>query len=386
VTVAYLTGVLGTSVFYLFRDAPQRRAALELEPGSAARYALFGMDQLGARGLDVRHNLERPGLSTWARATGAGLKRGLEGAGGYGGDFATVLSSLRQLNRADVVLSTVDTVGIPLMLLARGHVVRRPFVYTAIGLPERLVQLRSRRMELLYAQALGTAAAILTYSEHEADVLARWTAERGVDARVEFVPFGVDVEAFRPTGVPADIDVVSVGADPHRDFELLLAVAEAQPETSFLVVTTGDRIRALERRPANLTVESDLPFDEMRRRLERARVVALPVLENSYSGATTVLLQAMALAKPVVVTRTAAIASGYGLEDGHNVRLVAPGDAAGFERVLADVLGDDAGGAALGEQARATVASGLTWAGFVGRIEELLDAAATRPDARSRRG
>ena len=29
-----------TSVFYLFRDSPQRRAALALEPGSAARYAL----------------------------------------------------------------------------------------------------------------------------------------------------------------------------------------------------------------------------------------------------------------------------------------------------------------------------------------------------------
>jgi len=344
------------------------------------------MDQLARHGYDVRHNLERPAPSARARAVGRGLKRVLEGAGGYGGDFATVLSSLRQLNRADVVLSTVDTVGIPLMLLARGRVVRRPFVYTAIGLPERLVQLRSQRMERLYAQALGAAAAILVYSAREADVLTRWLAERGAGARVEFVPFGVDVDAFRPTGSPADVDVVSVGADPHRDFELLLAVADAQPKTSFLVVTTGDRARALDRRPANVTVEPDLPFDEMRRRLERARVVALPVRENSYSGATTVLLQAMALAKPVVVTRTAAIATGYGLEDGHNVRLVAPGDAAAFERALADVLGDDARAAALGDQARATVASGLTWARFVGRIEELLDAAATRPGARSRRG
>jgi glycosyltransferase involved in cell wall biosynthesis len=375
-----------TSVFYLFRDAPHRRSALQLEPGSAARYSLYGMDQLARHGYDVRHNLERPAPSARARAVGGGLKRVLEGAGGYGGDFATVLSSLRQLNRADVVLSTVDTVGIPLMLLARGRVVRRPFVYTAIGLPERLVQLRSQRMERLYAQALGAAAAILVYSAREADVLTRWLAERGAGARVEFVPFGVDVDAFRPTGSPADVDVVSVGADPHRDFELLLAVADAQPKTSFLVVTTGDRARALDRRPANVTVEPDLPFDEMRRRLERARVVALPVRENSYSGATTVLLQAMALAKPVVVTRTAAIATGYGLEDGHNVRLVAPGDAAAFERALADVLGDDARAAALGDQARATVASGLTWARFVGRIEELLDAAATRPGARSRRG
>jgi glycosyltransferase involved in cell wall biosynthesis len=365
-----------TSVFYLFRDAPHRRAALELEPGSPARYSLFGMDQLVERGYAVRHNLERSRPSGWARTTGAALKRALEGAGGYGGDFATVLASLRQLNRADVVFSTVDTVGIPLMLLARGRVARAPFVYAAIGLPERLVQLRSERMERLYAQALGAASAIVVYSEHEADVLARWLRERGAEVPVEFVPFGVDVEAFRPTSVPPETDVVSIGADPHREFELLLGAARALPETSFLAVTTVDHARSLGGRPRNVAVETDLPFDEMRRRLERARVVALPVRDNSYSGATTVLLQAMALAKPVVVTRTAAIATGYGLEDGDNVRLVAPGDAAGFGRALADVLGDDVQARALGSRARATVESELAWDRYVARLAGLLDAAA----------
>ena len=57
-----------------------------------------------------------------------------------------------------------------------------------------------------------------------------------------------------------------------------------------------------------------------RDRLRSARVVALPVRDNTYSGATTVLLQAMASGKPVVVSRTAAIARGYHLEDGSNCR------------------------------------------------------------------
>jgi len=365
-----------TSVFYLFRDAPLRRAALDLELGSAARYSLYGMDQLADRGFAVRHNLERSEPSRAARTAGAALKRGLEAAGGYGGDFATVLASRGRLNRADVVFSTVDTVGIPLMLLARSPVVRSPFVYTAIGLPERLVQLRSRRMERLYARALGSASTIVTYSEHEADVLLRWIRARGVDARVEFVPFGVDVEAFRPTGALPDVDVVSVGGDPHRDFELLLTVAWAMPETSFLVVTTDDRARSLAGRSGNVAVEADLPFDEMRLRLERARAVALPVRENSYSGGTTVLLQAMALAKPVVVTRTAAIATGYGLEDGKNVRLVPPGDAASFGRALAEVLRDEAQARLLGARARGTVAGAFTWGQYVDRLGAILDAAA----------
>ncbi|HEY1317938.1 MAG TPA: glycosyltransferase [Gaiella sp.] len=365
-----------TSVFYLFRDAPHRRAALALERGTPARYSLYGMDDLTGRGYAVRHNLERASPSRGARSAGGVLKRCLELVGGYGGDFGTVLASLGELNRADVVLSTVDTVGIPLMLLARARVVRPPFVYVAIGLPERLAQLRSARMQGLYARALGGASAVVAYSEHETDVLRRWTRERGVDARVEFVPFGVDVEAFRPTGAPHDVDVVSIGADPHRDFELLLTVARASPETSFLAVTTADRARSLVGRPENVAVETDLPFEEMRRRLERARVVALPVHENSYSGATTVLLQAMALARPVVVTRTAAIATGYGLEDGANVRLVAPGDAASFGNAIRDVLRDDARAAALGARARATAESELAWERYVDRLVGLLASAA----------
>ena len=366
-----------TSVFYLFRDAPQRRTALELERGAAGRYALYGLDDLAARGYGVRHNLERPAPATWARIAGSVGKRGLEASGGYGGDFASVLSCLGSLNSSDVVLSTVDTVGIPLVLLVRARAVRAPFVYVAIGLPERLARLRSRRMESVYAHALGSASTIVAYSEHEADALRAWLRERGSDVPVAFVPFGVDTRAFQPSHEPHDVDVVSVGADPHRDFELLVSVARAMHDTSFSLVTTTDRARSLTAVPSNVSVEVDLPFDQMRRRLERARVVALPVRENSYSGATTVLLQAMALAKPVVVTRTAAIASGYGLVDGENVRLVAPGDGDGFGRAVAAVLRDE-GALALGARARTTVERELTWDRYVGRLEASLREAAER--------
>ena len=107
------------SVFSYFRDSPQRRRALRAPPDAAERYALFGFDQLRERGWATRHNLERDAPPAWARAAGGTVKRALEAAGGYGGDFATVLASLREANRADVVFSTVDTVGIPLMLAKR---------------------------------------------------------------------------------------------------------------------------------------------------------------------------------------------------------------------------------------------------------------------------
>jgi glycosyltransferase involved in cell wall biosynthesis len=361
------------SVFYAYRDSPQRRRALAAPLGSPERYLLFGLDQLVERGWTARHDLERVGPPPgWARTSGAVLKSALERAGGYGGDFATVLASLREANRARVVLSTVDTVGIPLMLLKRAGRVRPPLVYIAVGLPERLERLRSERMRRLYARALASSASVLAYSEHEAAELRAYMASYGESTRVEFVPFGVDVGAFAPSVVQASADVVMAGADPHRDVELFLSVAAAMPVKSFRLVTTADRARTLGELPPNVEVEADIPFDDMRRRLEEARVVALPVLENSYSGATTVLLQAMALAKPVVVTRTRAVASGYGLADGDNCRLVEPGDADGFQRAVAGVLRDEWHARSLGARARKTVETGLTWDRYGSRIETVL--------------
>jgi glycosyltransferase involved in cell wall biosynthesis len=372
-----------TSVFYTFRDSPQRRAALASRPGAPERYALFGLDDLRGQGLSIRHNLERPGPPpAWARTAGRALKGALERAGGYGGDFATVLASLRQANRADVVLSTVDTVGIPLLLVGRLGRLRPPLVYVAIGLPERLVRLRGERMRRLYAEALSRCASVVAYSETEVGALSRFLETRGLRAHIEFVPFGVDTRALVPSSARRVVDVVSVGADPHRDFGVLLQVAREMPDTSFLVVASAEHASALGERPENVALETDLPFDAMRRRLESARAVALPVRENSYSGATTVLLQAMALGKPVVVTRTAAIATGYGLVDGDNVRLVAPGDGVGLGRALGDVLRDELHARALGSRARATVEASLTWDRYVGRLRELLlDAAGARGDA-----
>jgi glycosyltransferase involved in cell wall biosynthesis len=361
------------SVFYAYRDSPQRRRALAAPLGAPERYLLFGLDQLVGRGWSARHNLERgESPPRWAQASGSVLKAGLERAGGYGGDFATVLASLRQANRADVVLSTVDTVGIPLMLLNHAGRLRPPLVYVAVGLPERIARLRSGRMRRLYARALAGAATVVAYSEREVEDLSAFMAENETGTRVEFVPFGVDEAAFVPADARPSVDVVMAGADPHRDVDLFVGLAAQMPDRSFRLVTTSERARTLTSPPPNLAVEVDIPFDRMKRRLEEARVVALPVLENSYSGATTVLLQAMALAKPVVVTRTRAIAGGYGLMDGENCRLVEPGDAGEFRRTLVAVLGDEPHARSLGARARETVEESLTWDPYVDRLETLL--------------
>jgi glycosyltransferase involved in cell wall biosynthesis len=347
-------------VFVAYRDVPERRAALAAPREAPERYRLFGLDDFEARGAEVRHNLGAP-IPLWARIIDKVVNKLVYGLGGYGGDFASVVASLREINRADVVLSTVDTVGIPLVLLKRFGLVRPPVVYVAVGLPERLVQLR--RLQGLYRRALANTRAIVSYAESEASWLRDW-----LGADVVFLPFGVDTDAFRPVEREPEVDVVSIGADPRRDFALLTGIAERHPELSFLIVASAEHARTLR----GVKVETDVPLEAVRDRLASARVVALPVRDNSYSGATTTLLQAMAMAKPVVVSRTDAIARGYGLEDGVNCRLVAPGDADAFERALLETSTGADAAKKLGVRARETVERSLSWERYTSALWDLL--------------
>jgi glycosyltransferase involved in cell wall biosynthesis len=362
------------AVFFAFRDAPERRAAL-CTPGSLDRYRLFGLDEIAAGGARVRHNLERSGPPAWARLTG----RLANACVPLGGDFAAVLPSLRQMRAADVVFSTVDTVGIPLLLLRRARFIQVPLVYASIGLPERLERLRAGRS---FRRALQAAHTVVTYSTIEAERLREWID--GDSPPVVFVPFGVDLEAFRPmNGREPKIDVVSVGADPQRDFDLLIDVAARRSGLTFRIVATPEHLRALGALPPNVDVETNVPLETVRERLAQARAVALPVRANSYSGATTTLLQAMAMAKPVVVSRTQAIAEGYELEDGVNCRLVPPGDADSFERALLETLSGADAAVSLGIRARKTVERSFSWERYTGAIREILAAASGAPQQRS---
>jgi glycosyltransferase involved in cell wall biosynthesis len=364
------------AVFFLYRHSPLRHDALAAPVGAGARYSLYGLDELAAAGFPVAHSLEsgvRLGVS--ARATGRILDRGVRAAGGYSGDFATVLACRRRLNDAEVVFSTVDTVGIPLALLARRGLVRTPIVYAAIGLPERLAQLRTTRARRMFLDAYRRLHTIVAYGWGEVDALREWLGEGG--PHVSFVPFGVDPTYFSPRpSATADTDVVSIGSDPRRDHELFLALARAHPEWSFRLVLTSHAIRSLGVVPGNVTTEVDIAFDSVRERLANARAVVLPVQENSYSGATTVLLQAMATGKPIVVSRTAAIATGYQLEDGVNCRLVSPGSLDELDAAVRELLADDSHAATLGARARETVEGSLSWSRYTETMANLLVAAA----------
>jgi len=371
-------------VHYLFSDTPQRRRLVErrqhgegTDADRAERYCLYGADVLADAGYHVRHNLERPRPGSRALRYLAGLTwHALVATGAYAGDFVIAYGDLPRVNRCDVLVSTVDAVGIPMVLLNALGRVRPPMVYLSIGLPERIGKIRSERWRRFYRRAYRQVACIASYGVREAQWIREWLGPEGAPP-VHFVPFGVDADYFGPRpGVPCMTDVLSIGADIQRDFPLLLVFAARNPARSLTIITRGDHAAALSKCPPNVSVLMDVPFAEIREHLASARVVALPVKENTYSGATTTLLQAMAMAKPVVLSEVGAVRGGYGLTDQVNCQLVEPHDPYAMEAAIKELLVNPEQASAMGLRAREHVTAHLTWTHYTERLRGLIDGAA----------
>jgi len=123
-------------------------------------------------------------------------------------------------------------------------------------------------------------------------------------------------------------------------------------------------------------VITDVPLTRVRDFLAAARVVALSVRPNTYSGATATLVQAMAMARPVVVSAVGAIAGGYHLRDGVNCFLIPPTDRQGFEAAIVRLLSDPSPAAPMGSAARRSVVEHHGWERYVEAIARVVLGAA----------
>jgi len=202
------------------------------------------------------------------------------------------------------------------------------------------------------------------------------TIENGVDLDVCDPDRQPRAEARRELGLAADDVAVGVIGQlspikGHADFlQAAAKVAEAAPSARFLLVGDGPMRASLEALAASLGIAGRVSFTGARadvpRMLAALDVVVLP---SHTEGMSNTLLEAMAMARPVVATAVGGTPDV--LRDRVTGRMVparAPGILAG---VLLDLLGDRPAAEALGRAARAYVAEHLTLPRMVGRYQEL---------------
>ena len=364
-----------TSVFYLFRDAPQRRAALELEPGSPPRATpSSGWTSSPSAGTPSATTSSDRDPRLPARLAGAALKRGLE--------------ARRRVRRRLRHRALVAPAAEPRRRrLLDGRHGRHPADAARAG-RVRAVAVRVRRDRAARAPRASSApgawsgstrrrsaaaSAIVAYSAHEADVLAAWLGEREQTRRSSSCRSG---STSRRSGRrPRRRRRRRLGR--RRPAPRLRAAPRRRPGACRRRASSSsrrrDRARSLDGLPGQRlgrdrpAVRRDAPAARARPRRRAAR--ARQQLLGRDDGAP-----------PGDGARQAGRRHADGGDrDGLRARGRRQRAARGARRRRAasgarspSVLGDDAHARALGVRARATVESELTWDRYVERLESLL--------------
>jgi len=269
---------------------------------------------------------------------------------GMGFALDLALKNLVGLNRARIIVSTVDACGLPLALLKAAGLLRTPLIYISQGLSDRVATYGADRwLARQYRRLLLGVEELVTLSAGAQASLAAWL---GVPpGRVRVLPFGADCDFWRDTAPPGASagPIVSVGSDPGRDYQTLLAAVGDLP---LHVVTT--MALPVEGR-TNVRVTTTHTSVELRDIYSGSRFLVIPLHDRSQPSGQSTALQAMACGAAAVLTRTRGWWGETHLRDGENCVLVPPGRVDALRDAIRGLWDDPRRCAAIGARARQTV-------------------------------
>ena len=204
----------------------------------------------------------------------------------------------------------------------------------------------------------------------------------GVDTDY-FSPDAARASPFRPVAMQADrIPIVFTGAMdywPNIDavtwfvHDILPRLCRAWPRLCLYIVGAGPPASVLALASAQVTVTGRV--DDIRPWLQHAAVVVAPM--RVARGVQNKILEAMAMARPVVATKSCVQAIGAC----HGQELIAASGAHGFAREIDALLRDPLQAAAIGQAARRRVLANGSWSAQLQGIDPHIDGSAPQPRA-----
>ena len=240
-----------------------------------------------------------------------------------------------------------------------------------------IVHILTVRKKMALMRALRLKSRIdrmVVYSSRQRDLIV--AALSYPSDRIVLSPFMVDTTFFAPTPStrPARRMICSAGlefrdyptmVEAVRDLDVEVILAAASPWSKRRDVSGDVAI------PANVTVDR-FGFADLRTLYASAEFVVVPLVDTDFQAGITTILEAMAMGKAVICTRTRGQVDV--IVDGSTGIYVPPGDTSALRTAIERLLDDHDLAARLGSAAR-------TWAVAEADIETYADS----PDRRGRR-
>jgi glycosyltransferase involved in cell wall biosynthesis len=209
--------------------------------------------------------------------------------------------------------------------------------------------------------------------------------------RVHHLPYQADQEFWRPQRGAVEEDLICSAGLECRDYATVIEAIAGLPLSFHIGAAShwSSKRNLLEGRrlPPQVHVES-YDYQALRDLYARSRFVVVPLFDVDFQAGITLILEAMAMAKAVVCTRTqgqrdvivgpvwrgedeAWPAGGPPLEEASGI-YVAPGDVAGWRSTLSFLLARPDIASRLGANGRRTVEERYTVEQFAGRFAAVM--------------
>lgn len=353
----------------ILQQALQRQVVFE-------RYMLYGIDQMILNGLSVKTYFDRRNNHKIFRLFSWPYNFFATKLIGSHGNISWLAPAFSDLWKKGIIFAFSEKCIYPVLFFRYfGLLKNKKIVLISIGLLEKFQLLADRGGRKSLKRLLNEVAnisKIITFSWSEKNLL---TNKYGL-TNIIFIPLGVDIDIFKSKNnfSPKEYNVISIGADKNRDFDLLVKVAQRMTDLKFLLITNSSHANKLEKNgiPTNIDLKVDIPMAEVCDSIESSEIVFLPVKDNFYSGATTCLLQAMSLSKPVITCNVGPISDGYGLVDNENVLFFKPQDIDGSVLAISSLISEKNIQSIISKNARRHVEQFLTLDKMIDSINQIV--------------
>jgi glycosyltransferase involved in cell wall biosynthesis len=282
-------------------------------------------------------------------------------------DLVEALCATRQLSHHNIVLSTSEKIAIPLAVLL--ELTRQNIPHIVIGhklsTGLKTSVLRRPRVCQNFTHMICVSQAQRDYAIQHLNIS---------DTCVDFVYDKVDHRYFTPVVSDTDDYILTVGKE-QRDYRTLLQAVASTGIKLIVVASSPWSTHAIAdiEETGDIVVMSGISYQKLKDLYANARLVVVPLFDVDYAAGVNTVLEAMAMAKPVIVSKTRGIVD-Y-VKDGETGIFVPPEDANALKDAILSLRDRPQQQTRLGTNARQVVEEKMNLDRYVERVTEIVRSA-----------
>jgi glycosyltransferase involved in cell wall biosynthesis len=288
----------------------------------------------------------------------------------YDSPFIIALRLFRNRKDYDIIITGDFQAGIFYALLRKLFAKNScPHLFLDLMLDAEGCTLVWRLKRRFQKKILASVDCMLVFSRNEVDYYSK-VLNISPD-RFRFVPYHTNIT--EPQIISTDEGYVFSAGKSGRDYKTLIDAVKDIP-VNLVIVSDKASMRNIEI-PANVKVYYDITYDNYLELLKKSKIVVVPLKPHIRSLGMVVMLEGMALGKPVIISR--AISNVEYIKHGENGYLPEVGDSQAIKRYILHLVNNPKECEKIGKNALRDVKENWVYEKYVRMVleivQELLD-------------